>query len=169
VGGYGDALALEQQDKLGQQQAASNARLYNADGSAKANDYHPPKLPESAFPAGLTADKELTVNRDQLTAVATQMHADLVKLQATLQQLNGSGAGGETIGGWPTADALGNNAGSAYWGISQFYQSLNTAYDNVISYLRQTASNYADAESSTASAARGVGTESSAGRGAMGA
>ena len=51
MGGYGDALALEQQDKLDQQQAASNARQYNADGSGKANDYHPPKLPESTFPA----------------------------------------------------------------------------------------------------------------------
>jgi hypothetical protein len=159
VGAYGDVLALEQQNKLDQQQAASNARLYNPDGSAKANDYHPPRLPESAFPSGLTAAKQLTVNRDQLTAVATQMHTDLIQLQATLQQLNGGGAGGETVGGWPTADAFGANAGSAYWGISQFYQALNTVYDEVISYLRQTASNYADAESSTASAARNVGTE----------
>ena len=53
MGGYGDALALEDQDKLDQQQAAANARLYNPDGSAKANDFHPPKLPESTFPPSL--------------------------------------------------------------------------------------------------------------------
>lgn len=157
MGGYGDVLALEQQDKLNQQQAAINARLYNADGSGKANDYRPPKLPESAFPSGPAASKDLTVNLDQLNAVATQMRADLIRLQATLQQLNNGGAGGETIVGWATAEAFGSNAGSAYWGISQFYQALNAAYDEVISYMRQTASNYADAESSTVSAARSVG------------
>jgi uncharacterized protein YukE len=158
MSGIGDAMALEQQGKIDQQQAASNARLYNADGSAKANDYRPPKLPESAFPASLAGDKELTVNRDQLSAVAKQMQTDLTRLQATLQQLNNGGPGGETIGGWSTAEAFGNNAGSAYFGISQFYQALNAAYDDVISYLSQTASNYADAESATASAARSVGT-----------
>jgi uncharacterized protein YukE len=168
MGGYGDVLALEQQAKLDQQQAASNARLYNADGSAKANDYSPPKLPESAFPASPAAGKELTVNHDQLNAVASQMRADLSQLEATLQQLNSGGAGGATIGGWPTADAFGTNAGSAYWGISQFYQALNAAYDEVISYMRQTASNYADAESSTTSAARGVGSQATA-TGALGA
>jgi hypothetical protein len=157
MSGIGDALALEQQDKIDQQQAASNARLYNADGSGKFNDYHPPQLPESAFPARLAAGKNLTVNRDQLAAVATQMQNDLIKLQATLQQLNNGGPGAATIGGWSTAEAFGNNAGSAYYGIAQFYQALNAAYDEVISYLRQTASNYADAESSTASAARSVG------------
>ena len=50
MGGYGDALALEQQEQLDQQQAAANCRLYNADGSGKANDFTPPTLPESVFP-----------------------------------------------------------------------------------------------------------------------
>jgi uncharacterized protein YukE len=168
VGAYGDVLALEQQDKLGQQQAAVNARLYNADGSAKANDYHPPKLPESAFPPGAAASKDLTVNPDQLKAVAAQMHNDLVQLQATLQKLSGGGDPTAAAYGWATANSFGNNAGSAYAGISQFYQALNAAYDEVISYLQQTASNYADAESSTASAARSVGQETTA-SGASGA
>ena len=39
-------------------------------------------------------------------------------------------------GGYPT-ESLGSNAGSAYWGISQFYQDLNQAYDMVIGYMRQ--------------------------------
>lgn len=157
MGAYGDVLALEQQDKLNQQQAAINARLYNADGSGKANDYRPPKLPESAFPSGPAASKDLTVNLDQLTAVATQMRADLNQLQATLQKLNGGEEAGRATGGWPTANAFGTNAGNAHSGIVQFYQALNAAYDEVVSYLRQTASNYADAESATVSAARGVG------------
>jgi hypothetical protein len=159
MGGYGDALALEQQEKLDQQQAASNARLYNPDGSAKANDFRPPKLPESSFPSGLAAGAELSVNTDQLNTIATQMRSDLVRLQAGLQRLGDGGAGGETIGGWSTAFAFGANAGSAYYGIAQFYQDLNNAYDMVIGYIHQSASNYADAESTTASAARSVGTE----------
>ena len=55
MGAIDDVMALEDQEKLDQQQAASNARQYNADGSAKANDFQPPKLPESAFPARLDA------------------------------------------------------------------------------------------------------------------
>ena len=47
MGGYGDALALEQQEQLDQQQAAANSRLYNPDGSWKANDFTPPALPET--------------------------------------------------------------------------------------------------------------------------
>jgi len=166
MGGYGDALELQQQEKLDQQQAASNSQLYNADGSGKANDYRPPKMPESSFPVGQAPGTELTVNRDQLSTVAAQMRADLDKLKATLQQLDDGGAGGELIFGWSTADGLGSNAGNAYWGISQFYQDLNTAYDQVIGYIRQTVSNYADADSATATAARSVGSQTS---GALGA
>jgi hypothetical protein len=157
MGGYGDALALQQQEKINQQAAAGSP--YNPDGSGKANDYHPPPLPQSSFPPGPAPGGSLTVNRAQLTAVANQMKADLNLLQATLNQLNSAGAGGELIGGWPTADALGNNAGSAYWGISQFYNDLNAAYDQVIGYLHQTVNNYADAETTTAGAANRVGTE----------
>jgi hypothetical protein len=157
MGGSYDAKMLAQQGKLAQQQAARNTQLYNPDGSGRANDYHPPKLPASTFPH-LAAGKDLVVHRDRLTQVATAMAAELSKLQATLQRLYGEGAGGSLLGGWPTADALGNNAGSAYEGISQFYQDLNTAYNLVISNIHQTVSNYADAESSTASAASGIGT-----------
>ncbi len=164
MGGYGDALALEQQEQLDQQQAAANSRLYNADGSAKANDFTPPKLPESAFPPSVAGGTELSVNTDQLQTIATQMHGDLAQLQATLQTLNNGGALGELLGGgWSTAEALGSNAGNAYWGISQFYQDLNQAYDMVIGYMRQSASNYADAETTTASAARTVGSETTPG------
>jgi hypothetical protein len=160
VGGYGDALALEQQEQLDQQQAAANSRLYNPDGSGKANDFTPPKLPESAFPPSVAGGTELSVNTDQLQTIAAQMHGDLAQLQATLQTLNNSGIMGELIGGgWSTPEALGSNAGSAYWGISQFYQDLNQAYDMVIGFMRQSASNYSDAETTTASAARTVGSE----------
>ena len=91
MGGYGDALALEQQEQLDQQQAAANSRLYNADGSAKANDFTPPKLPESAFPPSVAGGTELSVNTDQLQTIATQMHGDLAQLQATLQTLTTAG------------------------------------------------------------------------------
>jgi uncharacterized protein YukE len=168
MGGYGDALALEQQEQLDQQQAAANSRLYNADGSGKANDFTPPALPESAFPPSVAGGTELSVNTDQLQTIAAQMHGDLAQLQATLQTLNNGGVLGELLGGgWPTAEALGSTAGNAYWGISQFYQDLNHAYDMVIGYMRQSASNYADAETTTASAARTVGSETTPG-GALG-
>jgi hypothetical protein len=168
MGGYGDALALEQQEQLDQQQSAANSRLYHADGSAKANDFAPPKLAESTFPPAVAGGTELSVNTDQLQTIAAQMHGDLAQLQAALQTLNNGGALGELLGGgWPTPEALSSNAGNAYWGISQFYQDLNQAYEMVIGYMRQSASNYADAESTTVSAARTVGSETTPG-GALG-
>jgi hypothetical protein len=163
MGGYFDELMLQQQDKATQQQAAREARLYNPDGSAKANDYRPPALPTSAFPSvEPRGGGELIVHRDRLMAVARGMHQDLVDLQAALAKLNSAGAGGMLVGGWQTADAFGNNAGNAYAGISQFYQDLNAAYETVIASLRQTVSNYEDAESATVSAIRGVSADSPA-------
>jgi uncharacterized protein YukE len=160
MGAIGDEMALQDQEKVDQQAAAANiAKVYNADGSAKANDYHPPKLPVSAFPPNLKVGGQLRVNGDELTKVAANMAKDLARLQATLQELNGGGPGGGTLGGWPTAAAMGNNAGQAWYGISTFYQNLNTVYDQVISYLHQTAGNYGDAEDATAAAARNVGSD----------
>jgi hypothetical protein len=159
MGAIDDVMALDDQEKLDQQQAASNARQYNADGSAKANDFQPPKLPESAFPARLDAGPEVRVSRDQLTAVKNQMGTDLARLQATWQQLVGDGAFGGAIGGWGTAGAFGGNATNAYEGITQFIQALNQAYDAVIGNLGQTVTNYADAETTTASAASKIGAE----------
>jgi len=69
MGAIGDEMALQDQEKLDQQQAAQNAREYNPDGSAKANDFRAPKLPESTFPKGLTSGKELTVDRGQLNGL----------------------------------------------------------------------------------------------------
>jgi hypothetical protein len=159
MGGSYDAGILRQQQEQDQQQDAGNSRLYNPDGSGKFNDYVPPKMPaSSAFPS-LATGKELTVNRDSLTQVAAQMGKDLARLRATLQQLNSEGAGGALIGGWPTADGLGTNAFCAYDGISTFYENLNAAYEQVISNIRQTVSNYSDAETSTVSAVSKVGTD----------
>jgi uncharacterized protein YukE len=163
MGAIGDEMALADQEKLDQQQAADHARQYNADGSAKANDFRPPKLPESAFPASLDAGRQLRVNRDQLGAVKNQMGSDLARLQATLQQLIGNGAFGGAIGGWGTATAFGGNATNAYEGITQFTQALNEAYDTVIGNLGKTVANYADAETTTASAASKIGAEASPG------
>jgi hypothetical protein len=163
MGAIGDEMALQDQEKLDQQQAAQNAREYNADGSAKANDYRPPALPESAFPKGLNSGKELTVDRGQLNVVRGQMAADLARLQGTLSQLSGEGAMGGAIGGWETADAFGGNATNAYEGITQFIQALNAAYDLVIGNLSKTVANYADAEATTASAASRIGADSAPG------
>ncbi len=164
MGAIDDVMALDDQEKIDQQQAANNnARLYNADGSAKANDFRPPKLPESAFPGGLNTGQELTVNRDQLSAIKGQMGRDLASLQATLQQLTSDGAFGGAIGGWDTADAFGSNATNAYEGITQFIQALNAAYDLVIGNLGQTVANYADAEATTASAASRIGADAAPG------
>jgi uncharacterized protein YukE len=163
VSGIGDALELAQQERLDQQQAASNASQYNPDGSAKADDFRPPKMPRSAFPASLDVGTQLRVNTDQLTAVKNQMGPDLAKLQAAWQQLSGTGAFGGAIGGWITADALGGNATNAYEGITQFMQALNAAYDMVIGALGKTAANYADAETTTASAASQIGADAAPG------
>ena len=103
------------------------------------------------------------MNRDTLTQVANQMAGDLSTLQNTLNTLNGGGAGGATLGGWPTADGLGNNAGQAYYGISTFTQNLSTVHDQVIGYLRQTVTNYQDAEDAATAAANNVGTNAAPG------
>jgi uncharacterized protein YukE len=163
VSGVGDALELAQQEKLDQQQAANNARQYNADGSAKANDFRTPRMPQSALPASLDASGQLRVNRDQLAAVKNQMGPELARLQATWQQLSSTGAFGGSIGGWATSDAFGGNATNAYEGITQFMQALNAAYDMVIGVLGKTAANYADAETTTASAASKIGTDAAPG------
>jgi len=163
VSGIGDAQELAQQEKIDQQQAANNARQYNADGSAKANDFRAPKIPQSAFPASLDAAGQLRVNTDQLAAVKNQMGSDLARLQAVWQQLSGDGAFGGAIGGWATSDAFGGNASNAYEGITQFMQALNAAYDMVIGVLGKTAGNYADAETTTASAASKIGAEAAPG------
>ncbi len=163
MSGVGDALELQEQEKLDQQQAANNARQYNADGSAKANDYRAPKIPQSAFPASLDAGTQLRVNRDQLLAVKNQMGPDLARLQAAWQKLSGSGAFGGAVGGWATADAFGGNATNAYEGITQFMQALNEAYDTVIGVLGKTVTNYADAETTTASAASKIGADAAPG------
>ncbi len=158
-----EETVLADQEKLDQQQAAQNAREYNPDGSAKANDYRPPKLPESTFPKGLTGGRELTVDRGQLNVVRGQMATDLARLQGTLQQLVSDGAFGGAIGGWVTADAFGSNASNAYEGITQFIQALNEAYDLVIGNLSKTVANYADAETTTAGAASQIGADSAPG------
>ena len=163
MSGIGDAQELAQQEKIDQQQAANNARQYNADGSAKANDFRAPKIPQSAFPASLDAAGQLRVNTDQLAAVKNQMGSDLARLQAVWQQLSGDGAFGGAIGGWATSDAFGGNASNAYEGITQFMQALNAAYDMVIGVLGKTAGNYADAETTTASAASKIGAEAAPG------
>jgi hypothetical protein len=159
VSGFDDALELQEQEKLDQQQAANNARQYNADGSAKTNDFHPPTIPASSFPAHLDAGTQLRVSRDQLLAVKNQMGPDLARLEAAWQELSGNGAFGGAIGGWTTADAFGGNATNAYEGITQFMQALNAAYDMVIGVMGKTVTNYADAETTTASAASQIGAD----------
>ena len=163
VSGIGDALELTGQEKLDQQQAASNARQYNADGSAKDNDFRAPRMPQSAFPARLDAAGQFRVNTDQLAAVKNQMGPELAQLQAAWQQLSSTGAFGGAIGGWTTSDAFGGNASNAYEGITQFMHDLNAAYDMVIGVLGKTAANYADAETTTASAASKIGADAAPG------
>jgi uncharacterized protein YukE len=159
MGGSFDAKMLQDQQKIDQQAAAQNAQTYNPDGSGKANDYHPPAMPQSTFPPTLTAGSDFKVNRDELTQVASQMGKDLASLNAALQTLGNGGAGGSTVGGWETADGFGNNSGQAWWGIYSFVQELNGVYDQVIGYLHQTAANYNDAEQTTAAAASNVGAD----------
>jgi hypothetical protein len=159
MGAIQDEMALQDQEKVDQAAAAAHAKEYNPDGTLKADNYRHPALPKSAFPPGLKFGGHLRVDRAQLAAVAGQMQADLASLQKTLQTLNSGGPGGSTLGGWSTADGMGANAGNAWWGISSFYQALNDVYDQVIGYLHQTASNYGDAEETTATAARNVGSD----------
>lgn len=157
MGAISDRMALTDQEKLDQQTSSGSGQgSYNSDGSGKGNDFRPSGLPQSNWPPHLTADGQFRVHRDSLSQVANQMGKDLAELQNTLSTLNGGGAGGGTLGGWETADGMGNNAGQAYYGISTFYQSLNDVYDKVIGYLHQTVTNYADAETTTATAANNV-------------
>jgi hypothetical protein len=162
MGGAFDAKMLQQQQQEQQQQ---DSQQYNPDGSGKANDYHRVQVPQSSFPklGPSGGGKSLVVDRGRLLQVASQMAADLAKLRATLQTLQSEGAGGELVFGWPTADGFGANAGNAYEGISTFYDNLNAAYDQVISNIHQTVTNYADAETSTVTAAHRVGPDSAPG------
>lgn len=160
MGAIQDQMALTDQERLDQQASArSEQSTYNPDGSGKANDFHPSGLPQSNWPSQLTADGRFSVHLDALTQVAGQMGADLAELRSTLSTLQSDGAGGATLGGWATADGMGNNAGQAYYGISTYYRTLTDIYDQVIGYLRQTVTNYADAETTTAAAANSVGTD----------
>jgi hypothetical protein len=160
MSGIGDAMAIQEQDKLDEQQAANNARLYNPDGSAKANDFVKPKPPVSVFPAGLAdAGTELTVNTDQVGNVRGQMGSNLKDLQTTLTQLISNGEFGAAIGGWSTADGFGSNVLNAYEGITQFLQDLNSAWDLVTANLAKAVTNYADTESTIASQASKIGSE----------
>jgi hypothetical protein len=159
MGAIQDEMALRDQERLDQAAAAAHAKEYNADGTLKADNYRPPALPESKFPPNLKFGGKLRVNRGELNTVAKAMHGDLTDLQNALQTLNNGGPGGSTLAGWGTADALGTNAGNAWYGISSFYQALNTVYDQVIASLYQTAGNYQDAEETTAAAARDVGSD----------
>lgn len=166
MGAIDDVMALEDQEKLDQEAAANHAKLYNANGTLKADDYRPPTLPKSTFPADISFGGELRVNRGGLTAVANAMNGELTgQLQPGLQKLNNGGAGGGTIGGWQTADALGTNLSNAWYAISSAYQRLNAVYEEFVTYLSQTAGNYADAEEATMTAARNVGSDAAPGGG----
>ncbi len=149
MGAIQDQMALTDQEKLDQQTpTASGQSGYNADGSGKANDFHPSGVPHSGWPPHLNAGGQFRVNRDTLTQVANQMAGDLSTLQNTLNTLNSGG---------------GNNAGQAYYGISTFTQNLSTVHDQVIGYLRQTVTNYQDAEDAATAAANNVGTNAAPG------
>ncbi len=157
MGAIQDRMALTDQDKLDQQAAAASKSAYNADGSGKANDFHPSALPQSTWPAHLSTGGDFSVHRDTLTKVAGQVGQNLTALQNSLNNLNSGGAGGATLGGWETADGMGNNSGQAYFGISTYHGQLNDVVDQVIGYLHDTAANYADAEDTTTAAANNVG------------
>jgi hypothetical protein len=157
MGAIDDVAVLQDQQKIDQAAAAAHARTYNPDGTLRADNYRPPGALQSTFPPGLKFGGRLQVNREGLTAVATQMRSDLNELQANLQQLCGGGGGGGTLYGWETAAALGGNASNAFDAITTFYVELNTVYEQMIAYLHQTVQNYGDAEDTTAAAARNVG------------
>jgi hypothetical protein len=154
-----DEMALTDQEKLDQQTPTYNAGEsgYNPDGSGVANDFHKSPLPQSAWPPGMNVGGQFSVHRDTLTAVSNQMKNDLTDLQNSLNNLYGNGAGGATLGGWDTADGIGNNSGQAYYGISTYHQDLNNVVDQMIGYLKQTTQNYADAEDASTTAASNVG------------
>lgn len=155
-----DEMALTDQERLDQQTPAFGGESgYNADGSGKANDFHGSPLPQSGWPPSLNVGGKFSVHRDTLSAVSGNMGQDLSSLQDSLNNLNSAGAGGATLGGWETADGMGNNSGQAYYGISTYHQNLNNVVDQMIGYLKQTAQNYADAEDASTTAASNVGND----------
>src|SRR5260370_28758919 len=104
MGAIQDQMALTDQEKLDQQTpTASGQSGYNADGSGKANDFHPSGVPQSGWPPHLNAGGQFRVNRDTLTQVANQMAGDLSTLQNTLNTLNNRRAGGPRPLRRPTA------------------------------------------------------------------
>jgi uncharacterized protein YukE len=162
MGAIADVIELEHQEKL-DQAAQAGAAKGSSDDSASGSNFHMPKLPASAFPAGLHAGGQFRVDPQQLTSVKGQMGGDLGKLQSALARLIGDGAFGAAFGGWETADAFGGNALNAYEGVTQFMQALNSAYDLVTGHLGQAAANYQDADDTTAGAASRIGAETAPG------
>jgi hypothetical protein len=156
VGAIADVMALEDQEKLGQEAAAASAVPKDP---VKTGGFHMPKMPASAFPKGLKAGGEFHVAPDQLDSVKGQMLSDLAGMSQALSNLISYGAFGSAIGGWDTADAFGSNALNAYEGLTQFMQALNSAYDLVAGNVGKAAQNYRDADASTQSAASRVGSE----------
>jgi uncharacterized protein YukE len=154
----GDVMALEDQEKLDQQAATASAVPHDP---VRAQGFHKPKMPTSAFPKGLKASGEFHVAPHQLHSVKSQMVSDLGRLKSALSDVISYGAFGSAIGGWDTADAFGSNALNAYEAITQFMQALNTAYDMVATNVGKAAQNYTDADDTTQSAASTVGSEAS--------
>src|SRR5260370_41070623 len=89
MGAIQDQMALTDQEKLDQQTpTASGQSGYNADGSGKANDFHPSGVPQSGWPLHLNAGGQFRVNRDTLTQVGDHMAVDLSTAQNTQNTLN---------------------------------------------------------------------------------
>lgn len=139
---------------------------YNSDGSGKANDYQPPKLPDSAFPS-VKVGSGFSVHLDALRRAVDNIKMEARQLGSSAQSAASGGSGAHLAGDWSTIQALSANAGSAHQGIVDFSQSVLSTYEEIIKNLMKNAQNYADAESATGTAVRGVGAPGTSGAGSM--
>jgi hypothetical protein len=85
----GDVMALEDQEKLDQQAATASAVPHDP---VRAQGFHKPKMPTSAFPKGLKASGEFHVAPHQLHSVKSQMVSDLGRLKSALSDVISYGA-----------------------------------------------------------------------------
>lgn len=159
MGGYFDALMMQQSNQAALDQAAVNAvpRDDGAKFPTTPGFHTPPSLHIQSFTAQ-GGGNGFSVEPSQLSNVASTMgNSDTSALAAGQVVLdNGGPMGIIATGGFDAGDALAANFGAAYQGMSTYMQQLLSVYQETVAALKKTAANYTGAESDNVAAANSV-------------
>jgi hypothetical protein len=153
---FSSSLPTTNQEPL--DQAAANPWSAPSEPAPPAPDFHAKKLDLTPFSSQQSVGSGFTVTPSQLTSVAGAMGSDQNVAESGLNTLDNEGPLAELVAaGWDTSNALGANAGQAYYGISALTSKLLSTYDEMRAYLHKAATGYVDADDSTAGAANSLG------------